>query len=51
MRYLATEFRNTKHEKSPLVGDFFFVLTTFSKKYAIMIKMYEIFPAKTVVYV
>ena len=34
----------------PLWAASFFVLTTFSKKYAIMIKIYEIFPAKTVVY-
>ena len=33
----------------PLWAASFFVLTTFSKKYAIMIKIYEIFPAKTVV--
>ena len=32
MRYLAMEFHNTKHEKSPLVGGFFFRFNNFFKK-------------------
>ena len=44
----CTAILNTRSR--PLWAASFFVLTTFSKKYAIMIKIYEIFPAKTVVY-